>query len=178
MNPRNHSAPSPARLARRGWVLAVALAALPLVGCVYRLNIPQGNFLEQKTADQVQVGMTRAQVRFLLGTPQVPDLFNNNRWEYLYLYHDGKSRKTERRELVVHFGDDKVVKIDLPTGALPNDAPRAPVNGALVAARRRPPANGVKPLGLPAAAGRSPPGPRCAPTPGMTHALPKRPASG
>jgi outer membrane protein assembly factor BamE len=126
MKPRNLSA----KLPRAGVVLALALAALPLAGCVYRVNIPQGNFLEQKIVDQVQVGMTRAQVRFLLGTPQVPDLFNNNRWEYLYLFHDGKARKTERREFVVHFDKDKVAKVELPTGTLPNDAPRAPVNGA------------------------------------------------
>lgn len=126
MHPRNLSPQLPAA----GLVLALALATLPLGGCVYRLNIPQGNFLEQKTVDQVQVGMTRAQVRFLLGTPQVPDLFNNSRWEYLYLFHDGKKRTTERREVVVHFENDKVAKVELPTGPLPNDAPRAPINGA------------------------------------------------
>ncbi len=126
MHPRNPTAKLPAT----GLALLLAAASLSLGGCVYRLNIPQGNFLEQKTVDQVQVGMTRAQVRFLLGTPQVPDLFNNNRWEYLYLFHDGKKRSTERREVVVHFANDKVARVELPTGPLPNDAPRAPVNGA------------------------------------------------
>lgn len=134
MNPRNLAAnPSlPGHLARRvaGAALVVALAAAPLSGCVYRLNIQQGNFLEQKTVDQVAVGMTRAQVRFLLGTPQVADPFNHDRWDYLYLFHDGKKRTTERRQFVVLFQDDKVASVERPTGEMPNDAPRAPVNGA------------------------------------------------
>ena len=50
-------------------MLFAALAS----GCVYRMDIQQGNYLEGKTVDQLQVGMTRSQVRYLLGTPMVPD---------------------------------------------------------------------------------------------------------
>jgi len=52
-----------------------ALLAVPLGGCVYRMNIQQGNYLEGKTVDQLQLGMTRSQVRYLLGTPLVPAVF-------------------------------------------------------------------------------------------------------
>ena len=52
------------------------LAALPLGGCIYRMNIQQGNYLEGKTVAQLQVGMTRSQVRYLLGSPMVPDIFD------------------------------------------------------------------------------------------------------
>src|SRR5437762_930573 len=48
------------------------LLASALSACVYRMNIQQGNYLEGKTVDQLQVGMTRSQVRYLLGTPLVP----------------------------------------------------------------------------------------------------------
>ena len=58
-------------------VLLVAAGALS--GCVYRMDIQQGNYLEGKTVDQLQVGMTRAQVRYLLGTPMAPDLFDKDR---------------------------------------------------------------------------------------------------
>jgi outer membrane protein assembly factor BamE len=134
MTPRNLAAkpslPRRLTLGVAGTVVVAALGAAPLSGCVYRVNIQQGNFLEQKTVDQVAVGMTRAQVRFLLGTPQVADPFNHDRWDYLYLFHDGKKRTTERRQFVVLFQDDKVASVERPTGAMPNDAPRAPVNGA------------------------------------------------
>ena len=49
------------------------LAPASLTGCVYRMNIQQGNYLDGKTVDQLKVGMTRSQVRYLLGTPMVPE---------------------------------------------------------------------------------------------------------
>ena len=50
--------------------LLVLLVFTPLLGgCVYRMAIQQGNFLDVRQVEQLQVGMTRSQVRFLLGTP-------------------------------------------------------------------------------------------------------------
>ena len=50
------------------------------VGCVYRANISQGNLIKQEDLDQVEIGMTRNQVRFLLGTPMIDDPFHVDRW--------------------------------------------------------------------------------------------------
>ncbi len=98
-------------------VLCAALAALSLMtGCVYRINIQQGNFLESKLVDQVSVGMTRSQVRFLLGTPMLADSFHPDRWDYLYYYKAGKTQKVEQHEFVVYFTDEKVARIDKPQG--------------------------------------------------------------
>jgi len=71
-------------------LIALAAFAALLCGCVYRMNIQQGNFLEAGKVDQLQVGMTRSQVRFLLGTPMVPDAFNDDRWDYLYYMRRGR----------------------------------------------------------------------------------------
>lgn len=101
------------RLALAG---TLGLAALPLGGCIYRINIHQGNFLEAKTLDQLAPGMTRAQVRFLLGTPMVADEFSPNRWDYFYYFKDGKTRHEERRHVVVYFEEEKVARIDRPDG--------------------------------------------------------------
>ena len=70
-------------------------ACLPLLlacclRCVYRIPIQQGNFLEAKDLDQVNVGMTRSQVRYLLGTPMVADSFNEARWDYIYYLKHGR----------------------------------------------------------------------------------------
>ena len=54
------------------------------------MDIQQGNYLEGKSVDQLQVGMTRTQVRYLLGTPLVPDCFDKDRWDYLYYFRHGR----------------------------------------------------------------------------------------
>ena len=110
--------------------LLPALVVLPLVlmqgGCVYRMNITQGNFLEAKTVDQVSVGMTRSQVRFLLDTPMVADTFHPDRWDYLYYLRDGKTRKVQQRHFIVWFEEEKVSRIDRPTGDI--KAPELPTS--------------------------------------------------
>jgi outer membrane protein assembly factor BamE len=97
-------------------VLLLTATASLTSGCVYRMNIQQGNFLEAKAVDQVQVGMTRSQVRFLLGTPMVADAFHPDRWDYLYYLKDGRSRQVQQRHFVIFFEEEKVARIDRPEG--------------------------------------------------------------
>jgi outer membrane protein assembly factor BamE len=106
-------------------IVSLALAALS--GCVYRMNIQQGNYLEARTVDQLQSGMTRSQVRYLLGTPMVPDAFNRDRWDYLYYFKRGRLSKPEERHLIVYFHEDKVDK--LLKNNVPTQAPQAPDEG-------------------------------------------------
>ena len=91
---------------------AVVLIGLLLAGCVYRIDIQQGNLIEQADIDQVQVGMTRSQVQFLLGTPMVSDSFHRDRWDYTYYFRKGRSRDIERRWLVVYFDGDRVARVE------------------------------------------------------------------
>lgn len=104
-------------LRRLAVVVAVSMLMPALPGCVYRMNIQQGNYLEKSTLDQLQVGMTRSQVRYLLGTPMVPDAFDNDRWDYLYYLRKGRLKKPEQRNVTVFFQDDKVAKIDRHDGS-------------------------------------------------------------
>src|SRR5580698_6998023 len=87
-------------------------------GCVYRINIQQGNFLNQGAVDSVKEGMTRSQVRYLLGTPMVADSFNKERWDYIYYLKKGRSRHVDSRRVTVYFDGDKVARLDKPTDAL------------------------------------------------------------
>lgn len=98
---------------------AALLMLLVLGGCVYRVDVQQGNLLDQKAIDAVQVGMTRSQVRFLLGTPVVDSTFHNDRWDYAYYFRKGRSRKPEQRWLIVWFDGDAVREIqkDVPIGS-------------------------------------------------------------
>jgi outer membrane protein assembly factor BamE len=116
------------------WIdMRLSLAALSLVlatalcGCVYRMDIQQGNFLEGKTVDQLAVGMTRTQVRYLLGTPMVPDMFDKDRWDYLYYFQHGRLRRPAQRHLTVFFKQDKVEHFVRDN--VPESAPQAPDQG-------------------------------------------------
>jgi outer membrane protein assembly factor BamE len=97
-------------------LFGIALGALTS-GCVYRINIQQGNFLDQAAVEQVKPGMTRSQVRYLLGTPMVADSFNKERWDYIYYLKKGRSRHVDSRRVTVYFEGDKVAKLDKPTAA-------------------------------------------------------------
>jgi len=108
--------------------LAAVLLASPLAGCVYRLDIQQGNYLAGKTVDQLQVGMTRTQVRYLLGTPMVPSVFDRDRWDYLYYFQHGRLRRPKQRHLVVFFKEDKVTRFVRDN--IPEAPPQAPDQGA------------------------------------------------
>ncbi|MDR6233954.1 outer membrane protein assembly factor BamE [Pseudomonas oryzihabitans] len=76
-----------------------------LAGCslpgVYKIDIQQGNVVTQDMIDQLRPGMTRQQVRFIMGTPLIQDTFHPNRWDYLYsMQAAGGQRKQERVSLV------------------------------------------------------------------------------
>ena len=119
--------PSPISGART-LVLLMSLAATS--GCVYRMNIQQGNFLEARTVNQLQAGMTRSQVRYLLGTPMIPDAFDKERWDYLYYFKKGRLHRPEERHLIVYFKEDKVDKFE--RNNVPDKAPQGPDQGPSV----------------------------------------------
>lgn len=96
---------------RHRWWLA-GLATVLLSACVHRIDIQQGNLLDEEDVDQVEVGMTRSQVRFLLGTPVVRDSFHTERWDYVYYLRRGRSRDVERDWLIVRFEGDTVSAIE------------------------------------------------------------------
>jgi outer membrane protein assembly factor BamE len=90
----------------------VCLLALGVGACVYRVPIQQGNFLESKDVDQVTVGMTQAQVRYVLGTPMVVDPFTKDRWDYVYYLKKGQMRTPEQRHFVLYFENGTVSRIE------------------------------------------------------------------
>lgn len=90
----------------------VVVAALALAACVYRIDIQQGNLLDEDDINKVDVGMTRSQVQFVLGTPMVSDSFHRDRWDYAYYYRRGRSPDADRRWVVVYFENDRVERID------------------------------------------------------------------
>ena len=92
--------------------LLLVLMALALTsGCVYRANISQGNLVKQDDLDQVKMGMTKSQIRYLLGTPMIDDRFNVDRWDYVYYLKVGRQDAGFKRWVSIVFEDDKVVEL-------------------------------------------------------------------
>ena len=119
--------------APRPLLLAAALLALCFgpAACVYRMPIQQGNYLDGHTVSQLKVGMTRSQVRYLLGTPMVEDVFDKDRWDYIYYYKRGYVRRPLESRVIVYFTGDKVQRLALynvPKGR-PNGPGRLPSPG-------------------------------------------------
>jgi len=100
-------------------------------GCVYRMAIQQGNFLEPRLVDKLEIGMTRAQVRYLLGTPMVPATFDADRWDYVYYLRKGRVHAPVHRRLTVFFEADKVARVEKEgENAAPITEPLSPVPAA------------------------------------------------
>jgi outer membrane protein assembly factor BamE len=76
----------------------------------YRIVIQQGNFISQEMVSQLKPGMSKEQVRFVLGTPLVNDIFHADRWDYVF-FRELPSGKREQRNLSVVFENNKLVRL-------------------------------------------------------------------
>lgn len=74
----------------------------------YRPDVQQGNVITKEMADQLRQGMTRDQVRLLLGTPSVTSMFHADRWDYVYYLKRGKGNEVQERRVTVYFADGKL----------------------------------------------------------------------
>ena len=91
--------------------ICMLVVVIATAGCVYQANLSQGNVIKQDDLDQVNVGMTRNQVRFLLGTPMIDDPFHENRWDYVYFVKVGRDDAIFKRWISVLFVDGRVSEI-------------------------------------------------------------------
>ena len=78
----------------------------------YRIEIQQGNYVTQEMVAQLKPGLTRDQVRFVMGTPLVNDIFHEERWDYVFVRQRANSRDVERRRIAVFFEDGKLKRVD------------------------------------------------------------------
>ena len=74
---------------------------------VHKIDIQQGNVISQTMIDQLKPGMTKNQVKFIMGTPLIADTFNQNRWDYFYGLKPAEGEEVRER-MVIFFKDDKL----------------------------------------------------------------------
>ena len=94
-------------------VLTLALT-VTAVGCIrtYKLDIQQGNVVTAELVSQLQLGMTRREVQYILGTPLVTDPFHVDRWDYFFTRKQGGATTREQRLITVVFKDDKLDRVE------------------------------------------------------------------
>lgn len=119
---------------------SVILGALLLSACSfsnlldpYRVDIRQGNYVTQEMVSHLKPGMTKEQVRFVLGTPLVSDIFHAERWDYLYRFKRG-SGEVQQRHMSVYFDQGKLVRVSgdvVAAGSTPEPA-AAPVTPKVI----------------------------------------------
>ncbi len=78
----------------------------------YRIDVRQGNMVTQEMVAQLKVGQSKDQVRFILGTPLVNDMFHSDRWDYVYRFQPGKHfSEVQQRRLIVFFENGKLARL-------------------------------------------------------------------
>lgn len=97
-------------------VIAV-LTIISLSGCslldrlVYKIDIPQGNYIEDAQVQKLRVDMTKEQVKFVLGTPMLTDTFDQDEWNYLYHYKTGRGVVTAK-QLILTFDNNQLKTVE------------------------------------------------------------------
>lgn len=98
--------------------ITIILLALASVACSsalpslkpYRMDIQQGNVVTSKMMLQLRPGMTKSQVRFIMGTPLIQDSFHADRWDYFYEMRKG-GKIIERRRVIMEFENDALKRV-------------------------------------------------------------------
>jgi outer membrane protein assembly factor BamE len=122
----------PVRMVLRAVFVSVAVCLLAACSSTsiikpYRIDVRQGNAITQDMLSQLTVGMSREQVRFVMGSPLLVDMFHADRWDYVYLFTTGYV-PPERRKIALFFADGKLARVEgdvIPAGG-PVDTPIAP----------------------------------------------------
>jgi outer membrane protein assembly factor BamE len=120
---------------------------IPLLLAPYKIDVQQGNVVTQEMVSQLKPGMSREQVKFIMGTPLVADLFHPDRWDYIYRLKKGKTGAIEERKLTLFFEKDVLARVEgdivaastdaaLMTPAPPKQVPEAQPSGTLSAEKQ------------------------------------------
>lgn len=110
-------------------ILLLSLFSLPLMSCstaveylpyVYKIDVNQGNVIDQAMIDQLRPNMTKRQVLYIMGSPMLVDFFHQNRWDYVYSIHKS-GEDLEQKMVSIFFENEQLKNIqgDLRPSSLP-----------------------------------------------------------
>ena len=97
-------------------LMLLLLLGLSLAGCAppwpkaHKIDIQQGNVITQEMIEELEIGMSRRDVQFVMGSPMLVSPFRENRWDYIYTLRPSRGER-ERRHVVLHFENDRLARI-------------------------------------------------------------------
>ena len=96
---------------------------MPKLPSIYKFDIQQGNVIAQDMVDKLKPGMTKSQVRFIMGTPLIADTFSQDRWDYFYSLNPADRSGEVRERVAIFFQDDVLVGLrgDFIPGGTPEE---------------------------------------------------------
>jgi len=97
------------RMLRPGILAAVCLLATACT--MHVIDVQQGTIITPEMVEQLKPGMTRNQVRFVMGTPTIADPFRHDRWDYIYTLKQGRDGEIQRRHIALYFEGDQLIRI-------------------------------------------------------------------
>ena len=89
---------------------------------VHKIDIQQGNIINQDMVNKLEPGMNKRQVRFIMGSPMINDTFHDARWDYLYRKHKSSHAPTETKRVSLHFENDQLTRVEGDIRPMPVDA--------------------------------------------------------
>jgi len=106
-------------------IYLIAGVVLLVSGCaLHRPDMQQGNILAPEVLAQLHTGLSKKQVKYLLGTPLISDAFHPDRWDYVYRL-EAQGKAPQRQRLTVYFANDTVTRMEAEGITLPAPLPSA-----------------------------------------------------
>ena len=100
-----------------GDVIPSSLERTPLF---FKIDVQQGNSIEQPVLSRLQPGMSKNQVQFIMGTPMLIDVFHQDRWDYYYSIKKGNG-ESKQKHIALFFDDDRQVRTEGDMRPMPLD---------------------------------------------------------
>jgi len=110
----SHQSADLKRCAKTGIAALLICVVIVSTGCLraYRPNIQQGNIVTTEMLESLEQGMSRREVRYVLGSPMIEDPFHADRWDYVYTLREGRSKKRKQSTITVVFDNDRLASVE------------------------------------------------------------------
>jgi len=103
------------------FIMLIAASSVINACSIHRMDVQQGNVFTEETLNKLSIGMDQRKVRLIAGTPLIVDPFRNDRWEYVYSFHQGITNETQYSYVTLIFANNQLTEIKVHATPLKQD---------------------------------------------------------